>query len=140
MVGQRSGKGRARVGQETNYPDCLLSFDLCTSISCLLTVAGPSLESTVNSCFSMRSSKSIVMGRERVGQGSGKGRAKVGQRSGRGRARNSKFNRALSMNPSASNVVNGNSIDYPVYSHLTMRVTGTMGMVKGGSKKKAVKV
>ena len=43
------------------------------------------------------------------------------------------------MNPSASNVVNGNSLDYPVYSHLTMRVTKTMGRVRGGSKK-AVKV
>ena len=91
----------------------------------------------------MRLSKSklrvLAKGRAKVGQWSGKGRAKVGQRSGRGRARNSKFNRALSMNPSASNVVNGNSLDYPVYSHLTMRVTKTMGRVRGGSKK-AVKV
>ena len=44
------------------------------------------------------------------------------------------------MNPRASNVVNDHSLDYTVYSHLTMRVTGTIGMVIGGSKKKAVKV
>ena len=55
-------------------------------------------------------------------------------------ARNSKFNGALLMNPSASNVVNGYSLDYRVYSYLTMRVTGTIGKVIGGSKKKAVKV
>ncbi len=50
------------------------------------------------------------------------------------------FYRALSLNPSASNLVNSHSLDYPVYSHLTMRVTETMGRVRGGSKKKAVKV
>ena len=43
------------------------------------------------------------------------------------------------MNPSASNVVNDHSLDYTVYNHLTMRVTETMGRVRGGSKKKAVK-
>ena len=64
----------------------------------------------------------------------------VGQKSGKGRERNSKFNRALSMNPSASNLVNSHSLDYSVYSYLTMRVTETMGRVIRGSKKKAVKV
>ena len=44
------------------------------------------------------------------------------------------------MNPRDSNVVNDHSLDYTVYSHLTMRVTETMGRVRGGSKKKAVKV
>ena len=94
MVGQRSGKGRAKVGQRSGR------------------------------------------GRAEVGQGSGKGRAKVGQRSGRGRARNSKFNRALSMNPSGSNVVNGHLLDYLMYSYSTFRVTKTMGTVRGGSMKK----
>jgi len=44
------------------------------------------------------------------------------------------------MNHSASNLVNSHSLDYLVYSHLTMRVTEAIGRVRGGSIKKAVKV
>ena len=65
-----------------------------------------------------------------------KSQAKVRQKAGKEQI----FDRALSMNHSASNLVNSHSLDYPVYSHLTMRVTETMGRVRGGSKKKAVKV
>jgi hypothetical protein len=44
------------------------------------------------------------------------------------------------MNPSASIVVNGHSLDYSVYSHLIIRVTEAIERVRGASIKKAVKV
>ena len=79
-------------------------------------------------------------GERRVKEKGSQGLKKVVKKSGKSQAKNSKFNRALSMNPTASNVVNDHSLDYPLYSQLTMRVTETMGRVRGGTKKKAVKV